>query len=65
MLLHEVHNLLEALLFLNVETVAELLLVLPIIHHFARGLGSVRPSGRGSFECADARLIQDGTVSTV
>lgn len=58
-LLQKVHNLLEALLFLDVEAVAELLLVLPVVHHGRPGL--LRPGavlqGRGG-AVRGARLVQ-------
>lgn len=60
-LLHELHNLLEALLFLNVEAVTELLFVLPIVHHFCldwptQGVAS------GNARCAMRVLVRYGTV---
>jgi len=58
MLLQEVHNLLQALLLLNVEAVAELLLVLPVVHHF----GWAWPDRARVFECAMRVWVQDGTV---
>lgn len=53
-LFHKLHNLLEALLFFNVEAVAELLFVLPIVHHFCLD----RPNlgvALGNAQCANAR----------
>ena len=56
-LLHKLHNLLEALLFLNVEAVAELLFVLPIVHHICL-YGPTQGVASGNARCAMRVLVR-------